>query len=247
MLHHAAAVIVLSKHTQDTLVTRNMTSSETCHLVYNGIADPLHGQIQHDTWERPIAITFLGSISAAKGVPVLVSAVARMRKQLPAFRVILGGLGDVNGLLDAIAREKVASLMSYVGWLGEEEKAIVLAKTDIFVLPSRSEGFPVAIIEAMAYGIAIVSTAIPGVMDAIRNEIDGLLILPDDEAALAESLERLVLNASERRRLGASARQRFLDSFTIDIIVSQLVDIYKAVKLGRPTPATGKPWNKRNR
>jgi len=231
ILGRAASVIVLSRSSWDAIVNLQLVAPGKCHVVFNGIADPLKGKsLEHDKFKERIIVTFLGLISAAKGVPSLISAVAAMRKDLPAFSVRLAGIGDIKSLRDAIDANKVNGIVTYVGWLNGEEKAAALAATDIFVLPSRSEGFSVAIVEAMAYGVAIVSTAIPGVVDAIRDSVDGILTRPDDIPALTAALEKLVQDSSERNRLGDSARQRYLDTFTFDLMATRLAQVYEVAR-----------------
>jgi glycosyltransferase involved in cell wall biosynthesis len=228
ILSRAASVIVLSRSSWTAMIDLQLVAPNKCHIVFNGIADPLNGKsLERDESKETVIVTFLGLISAAKGVPSLISAVAAMRRDLPAFSVRLAGIGDIKGLKDSIDANKIAGTANYVGWLNGEEKAATLAATDIFVLPSRSEGFSVAIVEAMAYGVAIVSTAIPGVVDVIRDDIDGILTKPDDVPALTAALERLVQDSSERSRLGDSARQRYLDTFTFDLMTTRLAQVYE--------------------
>lgn len=117
-----------------------------------------------------------------------------------------------------------------LGWVSGERKATLLSESTIFVLPSRSEGFPVALVEAMAFGVAVLSTRIPGVVDAVRDGTDGLLVEPDDPDALRRALMMLLRDTELRERLGASARQRFLDHFTILQISHRLAAIYDGVR-----------------
>jgi glycosyltransferase involved in cell wall biosynthesis len=227
VLQRAKSVIILSSYNWKQMTELQLVAPGNCHVVFNGLEDPLNGkQPKHDRTPSPLVLTFLGLISAAKGIPTLISAIANMRRDLPTFVLRVGGIGDVEGLQNAVEKNGVAHIVSYLGWLDGAEKAAALSTTDIFVLPSRSEGFSVAILEAMAYGTAILSTNISGVVDAIRADVDGILVEPDNVPALTAALEQLVLDSSGRKRLGESARQRYLDLFTHDRMTERLVEIY---------------------
>jgi glycosyltransferase involved in cell wall biosynthesis len=227
-LRRAHAVLTLSHDTWEEVCQLGLATRASCHLVFNGIPDPLPS-MPAPISDRPVRIAFLGLFIDRKGIFCLIDAVSRITRDLPDFKVLLGGNGDVEGVLRASAEKGVSSTVEYCGWLNAEEKHALLASSHIFVLPSRVEGFPVSIVEAMAHGLAILSTKIPGVLDAVRDDIDGLLISPDDSRALAAGLERLIADSNERDRLGKSARQRYLDTFTVEKMCQRLIGIYDSI------------------
>jgi glycosyltransferase involved in cell wall biosynthesis len=104
-------------------------------------------------------------------------------------------------------------------------------QADVFVLPSRNEGLPVALIEAMSHGCAIVSTPVGSIADAIISEQTGLLVDIGDSDALAKALFRLVESRELRVRLGAAARTKFAASFTLPNYISELHAVYENVSL----------------
>jgi glycosyltransferase involved in cell wall biosynthesis len=234
LLRYAAGVIVLSKHSSDALINLGLVTPAQCHIVFNGIVDPLNGEsLKRGHNGDVVNITFLGLICPDKGVPSLISAIADMDIALPEFFVRLAGIGEVEALQESIIANELGEIVKYVGWLDGEKKASLLSRTDIFVLPSRSEGFSVAIVEAMAYGAAILSTTIPGVVDVVRGGIDGILTEPDDISAITAALEWLITDFDTRARFGASARQRFLDTFTFEEMAAHLSSVYCAVQSER--------------
>jgi len=91
----------------------------------------------------------------------------------------------------------------------------LLARSDVFVLSSRSEGFPVSVLEAMAAGLPVVATDVGGVAEAVEDGETGFLVPAADSEALARALERLVLDGELRRRLGAAGRARALSLFDV--------------------------------
>jgi glycosyltransferase involved in cell wall biosynthesis len=94
------------------------------------------------------------------------------------------------------------------GWLDGERKARALASAEVFVLPSLSEGMPVALLEAMACGLAIVATRVGGVPELLGEGRDASLVGPGDPAALATALAALAAEPERRRRLGEAAAER---------------------------------------
>jgi glycosyltransferase involved in cell wall biosynthesis len=226
----AARVIALSSQSRIGFVSAGLAEPERCDLVFNGIADPLKGEVSHRSRDAlPVMVTFMGLICAAKGCFTLLSALAALPAGLPPFKVQIAGSGEVDALLDSIERNNLTTQVSYVGWVDGEAKDRILRETDIFVLPSRSEGFSVAIVESMAYRCAVVSTRIPGVVDAVRDGVEGVLIPPDDVQVLASALERLIRDGDERSRLADSARLGFLTRFTMDHMAASLCTVYEGV------------------
>jgi glycosyltransferase involved in cell wall biosynthesis len=100
---------------------------------------------------------------------------------------------------------------------------------DIFVMPSLKEGLGLALMEAMAQGIAVIGSAVGGIKTLIQNEATGLLVEPADSQALALALARLGIDAGLRRSLGQRARQFIMANFSQEEMVGQTQKIYQQV------------------
>ncbi|MBU6397361.1 MAG: glycosyltransferase, partial [Rhodospirillales bacterium] len=96
------------------------------------------------------------------------------------------------------------------------------------------EGLPKAVLEAMAAGLPVVATNIPGCREAVINNETGLLVPPRNPAALAEALGRLIADPGLRARLGAAGRQRVLDNFSDAIVCEKTMEIYEMLRSGQP-------------
>ncbi|MGV7241005.1 glycosyltransferase family 4 protein [Caballeronia sordidicola] len=226
VMTHAACVISLSEHARSTLIAMNLATADKCRLVYNGIKDPLPSGPEARKATPKVSITFLGKLSESKGLVTLFEALAMLSHSAPAYALFVGGSGDASTLADWISKYKLDDVVIYKGWISGDDKIQLLKDTRIFVLPSYSEGFPVAIVEAMAFGATVVSTQIPGVMDAIRPGRDGLLVQPGDVEGLSAALLRLLNDETLCCALSATARQRFLECFTIERSARLLASIY---------------------
>jgi glycosyltransferase involved in cell wall biosynthesis len=227
----AICVICLSEDSREKFISSKLTTAEKCRIVYNGIMDPLTKHSERRAESAQVVITFLGKLSEAKGLLTLLQALAALPQSEMRYVLCVGGTGDVSTFDDWVKDHGLTDRVVFKGWVAGEVKARLLTDTQIFVLPSRSEGFPVSVVEAMAFGTAIVSTQIPGVIDAIRSGQDGLLVYPGDRDGLRDALWQLLNDRALRERLGASARQRFLDLFTMRQTALHLASLYDSVTL----------------
>jgi glycosyltransferase involved in cell wall biosynthesis len=136
---------------------------------------------------------------------------------------------------DGPDRTAVAAELGDAGeLLGErDDVAEQLARADVFVLSSRSEGLPMAILEAMAAGLPVVATAVGGIPELVADGETGLLVPPGDADALAEALRRLVADPELRRRLGDAARTRVEERFSLAATRRAHVELYDRL-LGIP-------------
>jgi len=224
--NRASRIVCLSGNMREWLTQRWKIAPAKCVLVYNGLSEPSLGNVRPATRQEPTVILFLGKLVEAKGVRTLLDAAEKLRDLGCSYRLLVGGNGGVQAFLDEVARRGLAHTVEYLGWVIGDDKVRLLANADIFVLPSHSEGFPVSIIEAMAFGVAIVSTNIPGVVDAVTHEQHGLLVPPRDDVALCDALFRLIENPAMRAKLAVAAQQRFMDRFTIKRTAEALAELY---------------------
>ncbi|HSS32208.1 MAG TPA: glycosyltransferase family 4 protein [Solirubrobacterales bacterium] len=164
-----------------------------------------------------------GFANVAKGGDVLVEALERALPQAPKLRVRLAGPGEPPPEAEALIEREPR--VEWVGWCDAAQKDALLRGSDVFVIPSRSEGLPMALLEGMAYGLAVVATEAGGIPEVVDPGEDGLLVPTEDPAALAEALCSLAIDEGLRERLaaGALAKARSLDA---DVVARRLGEIY---------------------
>jgi len=174
------------------------------------------------------AALYLGGFAdPAKGGGDLLTAVEAALASAPELHVTIAGPGE----LPQRGRELVADRpegCQWSGWLTEAEKDTALAEADVFILASVSEGLPMALLEAMAGGLAIVATEVGGVPEVLETERDALLVPAGDPGALGQALVRLAHDSELRARLGESARQR-ADELGADGVAARLDAIYSGL------------------
>jgi glycosyltransferase involved in cell wall biosynthesis len=147
-----------------------------------------------------MALYLGGFDDPAKGGEVLLDALPGLLERSPTTTVLLAGPGSPPRELPANGR--------WQGWLDAEQKSRALAEAELFVLPSISEGMPVALLEAMASGMAIVATTVGGVPELLEDEVDAVLVAPGEPSQLADALAGLAVDPKRRARFGEAAAER---------------------------------------
>ncbi len=179
-------------------------------------------------------IAFLGRVGARKGMPELLAALAALDRPGLAWHATIAGDGEVAAFRARAASLELDRRVTFTGWLEQDAAAALLARSDLLVLPSRHEGQPIAILEAMAAGLPVIASAVGAIPDLIRDGVNGLLVAPGEANGLARTLERLVADPSLRRRLGRAARATVVAGHDIDAACRSLQSLYAAlIRRGR--------------
>jgi colanic acid/amylovoran biosynthesis glycosyltransferase len=178
----------------------------------------------------PFEILAVGRLAAVKGLHVLIAAFHRLiRENRTALLRIAGDGPERAALEDDVARRGLQGKVVFEGWQSPEQLRDLYSRSDAVALASFAEGIPVVLMEAMAMEIPCVATCITGIPELIRNEVDGLLVPPADEAGLACALARLIDDSDLRLRLGKSARQRVLEHYDLHRNTAVLADLLREV------------------
>jgi glycosyltransferase involved in cell wall biosynthesis len=220
---HAALVIALSHQWRTNLL--RVCPEATIEVLPNGVSLP-------DLRTRPPEsgephIVCLGKIGARKGTFELVQAFARLASRYPHWRLICAGDGEVDELRAAAEQAGLRDRVLIPGWVGPVRARQIISTATIFALPSHAEGLPMALLEAMSWGLPVVTSRVGGIPDVVRHDQNGLLIEPGSVDALAECLDRLMGDSSERARLGTSARETIETAYSREVMLHQLIGLYE--------------------
>jgi len=184
-----------------------------------------HGIEPHAT-----VLVHVGRFAPPKNHALLVEVFAQVRADAPLYLLLVGG-----GELEDAVREQVAGLglESRVRFLGvRADVADILRASDVFVLSSRVEGNPLSVMEAMAAGLPVVSTAVGGVPELVRDRETGLLVPSEDAGALTRAVQALVDDPVRRQAMGAAARQHAVAHFDIRHTVRGYEQLYESLLKG---------------
>lgn len=172
--------------------------------------------------ERNRTVLFLSRLSPAKNPQVLLRAWKEINRD-GQYRLLVAGDGPLAEELRRLTREESLRNVDFLGHVSDV--ASVHRRAGIFVLPSPSEGCSNALLEAMASGLCPVVTRVPGNVDVVSDQVNGLLFDHDDERQLAESVTRVLGDESLRVRLATAAHQRVVEHHDLDKIAAELIDL----------------------
>lgn len=188
---------------------------------------------------RPVTLLFLGLVGRRKGLFDLLEAFARARDLHPGMRLVVGGNGETEAAARQARELGLEDAVGFEGWVGPAEKAGLLDAADVYVLPSYNEGLPMSVLEAMAYGLPVITTDVGGLPELVADGVHGRMIRPGDVAALTAAILELARDPGARRRMGRAGRLRVQDEYSRDAVLPRLADLY-ASSASRPR---GRPDN----
>ncbi|MCA1961093.1 MAG: glycosyltransferase family 4 protein [Desulfomonile sp.] len=154
-----------------------------------------------------VRIGFVGRLVHQKGVDVLMQAVALLEPELPFVIDIVGDGAERQELRSLAANLGVEDRVRFLGWKAGEELPELYRRMDAFVLPSRDEGMPNVVLEAMASGLPVVATRVAGTEELVCDGKTGLIVPPEDHQALAAALRRTITDGTARTAMGAAGRR----------------------------------------
>lgn len=159
------------------------------------------------TNQRSVRIVFLGRLGQRKGVYDLVRAFAGIpATERHRAELVVAGDGDIAGVKGLASTLGVTDEIDVRNWMSSGDAQALLLRSDIFVLPSYNEGLPMALLEAMVCGLAVVTTPVGGIPEVVRHGENGILVDPGDVAGLTGALSTLLTAPTYRRGLGSAAK-----------------------------------------
>ncbi len=171
-------------------------------------------------------VGFCGRARPRKGVNVLIEAASQLPASLPVHFLIVGPLDRDSHLADDIRRLSLDGRVHLTGYRDDAPRLI--GTCDVFALPSLDrEGFPRAVVEAMAQAVPPVVSDVGGMPELVEHGVSGLVVPQADSRALAEAILDLYENANRRLELGRLARQRITSMFTVERTVRETIRLYE--------------------
>ncbi|MDO8881020.1 MAG: glycosyltransferase family 4 protein [Coriobacteriia bacterium] len=202
--------------------------------VYNGIEVPSTGSASGTFRAElgvsegvPLALS-IGRFHEQKDQPTLLRAWSLVRERVPAAVLALVGAGELDAELRALAEELgLGDAVRFVA--PRPDLAPAYADADIFALSSLWEGLPYVVLEAMSFGVPVVSTGVDGIPEAVADGESGLLVPPGDSNALAGAIVRLLGDPDARARMGEAGAAIVRERFGLERMADELVAVYRSV------------------
>ena len=221
----AHGFVVLSSQWQEFYATQLAVRRDRIQIMINPTNPP--SQVPDRSGRDSVQFLFLGRINDTKGAFRLLDAYQALpTTSRAAARIVFAGDGQVAEL-----RRRAAAIGSDVvvhTWLNDEERDHLLAVSDVLVLPSEHEGVPMAILEAIAYGLPVIATPVGGIPDVIRHGREGLLVEVGNQGALTAALARMVTEPALRASLGQEARAT-AESLNVTNYGQRLLEFYQTI------------------
>lgn len=235
------ATIAVCEAAQRTAIERERQLAERVHLIPNAV-DTQRFRPQDRAAARAALglpcdtriVGTLGRLSRAKALEELIRAFAGLRATLdgasdsPETKLVIVGDGEERARLEAEARELgLGRRILFLGATAQPQE--VLPAFDLFVLSSREEAAPVAILEAMACGLPCIATRVGGLEETIEDGSNGVLVEPLDTVALTRAIDTLLASPERREALGRAARTRTVETHSTDAMVARHATLYRSI------------------
>lgn len=176
-------------------------------------------------------IGFIGRLSEEKGVQTLIRAMAAVRTKIPRAKLLIAGSGPMEKQLRKLVQ--TTDLGSSITFLGFCSNAFeMIGNLDVFVLPSRTEGCPIVVLEAMAMGVPVIATDVGGTPELVKDNITGLLVQSNSPEALAKAIVLLLTDRERALRMGIEGHKRAFGEFHPNRFIESVERMYLEL-LGR--------------
>lgn len=223
----ASTIIAVSREVKD-YVSQYVADIEKIKVIPNGVNPQRFSERLSRQDTQQFTVGFVGSLKPWHGLPVLIEAFAGFHRNHSQARLLIVGDGtERDRLVAEINRRNLESAVHFTGAVSPETVPYWLAQMDVAVAPyPASDDFyfsPLKVYEYMAAGLPVVASNIGQIPEVIENKVNGLLVPPGDEAALANALEYLWRSPLVGRRLGDAARAKILEHHTWERVVEKIL------------------------
>lgn len=243
-MRRAAFGVTISEFNRQYLAKHASPAALDCmRIVHCGVSPA--GFAFHPEGRRPGFIAAVGRLDDIKGFVHLIDACALLQQRGVVFECAIVGEGPLRPMLEArIAAAGLSGRVKLLGARKQEEVRQILSEASVFVLPSvvtergDRDGIPVALMEAMAVGLPVVSTRVSGIPELVEHGVTGLLAEEKDAAGLAGAIEQLFADPAAAQAMAAQARRKVEQEFDVAREAQKLLDAIRGVQ-GQPATAPG--------
>ena len=179
--------------------------------------------------EKKRQILFLGEIGRRKGCYDIPGIYEKLSEKAGRIPLIMAGDGELAEIKSLFEEKGLLEAISFPGWVRGEEKEKLLRESGIFLFPTYYEGMPMAVLEAMAYGMAIVATKVGGIPQLIKDGLSGYLCEPGNIEEISGRLLELSEDEDKRKRMGSMARQKVIADYSMESHIGKLTHLYDRV------------------
>lgn len=206
-------------------IEEHIGQSKKIRIVYN----PCPIITEMTTYEKKNNILFSGTLYEGKGYKDLIKAFAKIATRYQDWKIVLAGNGEEEQARDLAKELHIEQQVELLGWVNGEAKHKVFSEAKALCLPSYAEGFPMAVLDAWAYGLPVVTTPVGGVPDVAVDGENMLLFEPGDIDKLSEQLELIITDDALRERLSKESKKLASEKFNLKTVTEEVAEIYEGL------------------
>ena len=193
--------------------------------------DALEGRMHR---ECNNTVLFLGELGKRKGCYDIPAVIAQVKKSIPDVKFVLAGAGnefDENAIKKLIDEKGVSDNVEFPGWVRGDMKDKLLRKADVFFLPSYNEGMPMSVLDAMGYGLPVVSTNVGGIPKIVHDGENGYCCDPGDVNRFGKGITKILLDEKERKSFGEASWKIVKEGYSLEAHLNRIEQAYEQVLL----------------
>lgn len=224
--------IAVSGAVKEFMVESSISRAEKIIVIYNGI-EPSKTKAAVFNNDKEFLIATVGTLNEHKGVQFLIKALPKIVEEFPGVTLeIIGDGAYKRVLLKEVEKNKLKKYVKFTGFVPDVDK--YLAKFDLYVQPSLSESFGLAIVQAMSVGLPVIATYAGGIPEVVTDGKSGLLVEPANSKELAEAIVELLRHPEKARKMGEIASKDAKMKFNLSDMIKELEDTYE--QIGQASP-----------
>lgn len=220
----ADKILVLSNWWKEQLLSSLSVKPDSIEVLYNPC--PIVNEDNNNCSDK---ILYAGTVNERKGYKDLIKAFAQIAHKFPTRKLTIAGNGEIEQGKQLAEALGISDQVDFLGWVNGPAKEKAFQEASIFCLPSYAEGFPMAVLDAWAYGLPVITTPVGGIPDVAKDRENMLLFNPGDIDKLAENLDQLISDETLRNRISKESSDFAHKRFSIESVNKQLASIYESL------------------
>lgn len=224
LFNKADIVIVLSNFWKE-CINNDFNLGGKIRVVYN----PCTTEISYKQYNKKNHILYAGTINARKGYEDLIKAFGLIANKYPDWEIIFAGNGEIEKGRKIAIDLGIEKQIIFLGWVNGVDKDKTFKEASIFCLPSYAEGFPMAVLDAWAYSLPVITTPVGGIPDIAKNEENILLFQPGDYKSLSKQIDKLITNTELRNNIIRNSSELAKTTFSTNNINNTIKKIYYSI------------------
>jgi glycosyltransferase involved in cell wall biosynthesis len=220
-------VIVLSEHWKNFFST--LVNPDKIEILHYAVTLPQIVTKERKDKNAKYSILFLGRVLERKGAFDLIKSIPGVLNNIPTCEFIFAGDGDVNNAIRMTEDMRISQHTKFLGWIKGKEKEQILRNSDLSVLPSYIDCLPNSLLEAMSYGVPVISTPVGGIPDVLEDGVNGFIVPCGDTVMLSKRITDILKNYSLFQNMSKNNYRKIAQNFNTTKIIEKLRNIYNSM------------------